>query len=392
MNNDAEDRAAGLLYVDGLLLASRFTDGLVLTSAVSGWTCTATGVFAEAALDHLRGTARHRHRQRLAGLGEAHPLVRAVSWATQFDPLPLEPSAALRLDGFSTLFIELTGACDERCVHCYTESDPQQREGLDRATCERLLEDAAALGFERIQLTGGDPLLCPFLPQLTERAAALGLPWCEVYTNGLRLDGRLLARLDPEHVCFAFSFHAADPPVHDAITRTPGSHSRTACAIRHAIDAGFLVRAAIIAMQQNAGQISQTVSLLAELGVPRSQIGVASSHAVGRGTHYSGEVPAVEADDSTARGRRDGDRRAKRGKLCVTYRGEVVPCIFNRQDVLGRLGPNRSLRQIVASPQLPPPLAAGKDDSAELGRSLQQLQCPSCRLTALALRRCAAVR
>ena len=65
-----------------------------------------------------------------------------------------------------------------------------------RELCEQIIDDAHAAGFRRIQFTGGDPLICKFLPELVERAAPL-FELREIYTNGLLLDDELLDRLAP---------------------------------------------------------------------------------------------------------------------------------------------------------------------------------------------------
>src|SRR5690606_35876914 len=92
---------------------------------------------------------------RLDELAESLPSIAAArSWADDTH-LPLTPSAALSLGRFDTLFIELVGQCNERCVHCYASSSPEIRAKLEHREVESILADAAALGFTRVQFTGG---------------------------------------------------------------------------------------------------------------------------------------------------------------------------------------------------------------------------------------------
>lgn len=230
-------------------------------------------------------------------------------------------------DRFGLLFLELTGRCNERCVHCYASSGPEVGDSLDYDLIESVLRDASALGFRSVQLTGGDPLISQhFLAAASlVRELDLGL---EVYTNGLALRRELAERLGSLDAKMAFSFYSHDSAVHDAITQTPGSHGRTLSAVLLALESGLRVRLGVIASEKNAADIEETVAFLVAKGVPESAIASSSERAVGRGT-YRSEHRVGE------RGRAHDGGGARGGKLCVTYQGKVVPCIFDRQTVLG---------------------------------------------------------
>lgn len=301
------------------------------------------------------------------------------------EALPLTAEAALRLQGFETLFLELTLQCTERCVHCYAAAGPERRERLSRETCLEVLEDAAGLGFRRVQLTGGDALLVPHLEELLTAARALGFEMREVFTNGLLLDEARLASLAERGASFAFSLYAADPAVHDAITRIPGSHARTCDAIRRACARDLEVRVAVVELEQNAGHAEAAVALARSLGA--SACRAATGHAVGRGSFWEGRDPAppVEEEAALEEPQAQGCAREEigfRGVLCVAGDGSVYPCVFNREDRLGRVT-ERRLRDIVAAPELP----AGWVEAAEFLREVRRrLQCSSCQCTAWALR------
>src|SRR5262245_139747 len=161
---------------------------------------------------------------------------------------PLDRATLLRGSGYGQLFIELTARCNERCVHCYADSSPEREEALDEATVHAALADGRKLGFPRVQLTGGDPLISPLSAAAAAQASALGYQQVEIYTNRLGLAERLLAELAAQQVAFAFSFYSADPAIHDAITRTPGSQRRTLDAIARVQAAGLAARVSIIVM------------------------------------------------------------------------------------------------------------------------------------------------
>jgi MoaA/NifB/PqqE/SkfB family radical SAM enzyme len=236
---------------------------------------------------------------------------------------------------------------------------------LSRELCETIIDDAHAAGFRRIQLTGGDPLICKFLPELVERAAPL-FELREIYTNGLSLDSELLDRLAPHQPGFAFSYYSCDPTIHDAITRTPGSHRRTRAAIERAVNRGLRVRAAIVVLDQNIDTVDATFAELKSIG---ASVSASAQKGVGRGSAFAWTPTEVAG----AAGHRTAGETD--GKLAVTYDGAVVPCIFNRGRVLGRLEHGKRLRDVLAD--LAMTSGPARDD--------QELSCGSCRITDLAL-------
>lgn len=281
----------------------------------------------------------------------------------------------------STLFLELTGQCNERCVHCYAESAPEVTEQLDEQTATRVVREAAALGFQRLQLTGGDPLLCRFVPALAAEGRAAGIPTVEVYTNGLALDDERLTALGQLGVRFAFSFYSHDPERHDAMTRVPGSQGRTASAIERAVRSGAGVRVAIIALDDDPGHLERTRAFLAALGVKPGAIGADRVRLVGRGEETGftgawapGTGQGAHGGGPSAGG--DGPRLTWPGKLCVSYTGQVYPCIFSRWLPLGDIR-RQSLREILDG------LRARARDSAPAERLAERLTCFDCRLTAM---------
>jgi MoaA/NifB/PqqE/SkfB family radical SAM enzyme len=333
--------------------------------STTAWSASFDGVLAADVAKVATGTVTPR-LQALAKVNQAAAAI--ASWGTH-TWLPLTALDALRLDGFDTLFVEVVGICNERCQHCYAESGPTVESSLDRATCEAIIDDAAALGFRRIQFTGGDPLLCSFLPELVARAKDFEVR--EIYTNGLALTDELLAKLAPHKPSFAFSYYSHDAAIHDAITRTPGSHRRTRAANSRVVALGLPVRAAMVVFNDNVDGVDATVDDLKALGV--GFVSTGASKTAGRGNSFAWQ-PRGQGGPAANAGHRAADARSE-GKLCVTYEGNVVPCIFNRGRVLGAVNAEHRLRDVIAQLAATPGPAADAD----------KLSCGSCRLTDYAL-------
>jgi len=94
-----------------------------------------------------------------------------------------------------------TYQCNLACPHCCVPIEWPDR--LDIAVAVRFLEDAHANGVETVGFTGGEPFLYPeFVLAVTARAAALGMRFDKVQTNGVwhtdagHLEGVLTALRD----------------------------------------------------------------------------------------------------------------------------------------------------------------------------------------------------
>ncbi|HUS65252.1 MAG TPA: radical SAM protein [Kofleriaceae bacterium] len=374
----------GLLFPEVPALVARDGEGFVLLDP-GGARWHVSGLLAR---EIERSLLERAPTAELRRLGAAHvALARLTGWLAT-PAVPLSREHAVRLDGFDTIFVELLGQCNEQCIHCYAESAPTVTDALERDVVFRVIDDAASAGFRRIQFTGGDPLLCDFLPEAAARAAATGrFKSIEIYTNGLALQDRLLDALAPSRPSFAFSFYSIDPDVHDRITRTPGSQRRTLAAIDRVVARGLDVRVAIVVMQENADRVDELIELLRARGV--QYVSWSRTFTVGRGvdvaaaggvTDARGGGPSIQAEQGGHRAPARGGRSGL-GKLAVTYTGDVVPCIFQRRAVLGNVRSGRSLEEIATTPTG----RAGRRGLPVANDARARLQCASCRLTDAAL-------
>ncbi len=329
----------GLFYVPPRWFGRTAGNRLELSEAVFGHRVVLEGRAAESFVDRgrLDEATRFfaRHDPALASL---------ESDLAASAPIPLTRKALLKGTGWGRLFVELTGRCNERCVHCYASAGPEVGEALDWPTIEEVLTDAKSVGFTSIQLTGGDPLVSEHCLAAAKRVRELGFEELEVYTNGLALRGSLYEGLRDLDASFAFSVYSADPEVHDAITQVPGSLARTSEAIARAAGDGLTVRVGIVAMEQNAAGIEATRQHVIGLGVPPHKAAWDSAREVGRGDAFAGESQGAHGGDGDPSNAPPTPRFS--GRAAVAYDGTVYPCIFSRGADLGNVR-TRRLREIL---------------------------------------------
>jgi MoaA/NifB/PqqE/SkfB family radical SAM enzyme len=161
--------------------------------------------------------------------------------------------------------------CNLSCSYCVAESSPQApRRALGLETVRRLVDEAVALGFERVFLTGGEPFILDDIYDMLAYASAR-VP-ATVLTNALLLHGRRLERLvavNNNNLVVQVSLDGARPEHHDAY-RGEGTWARTVEAIRRIQERGLNLRLSSTETPANAGYLDQLHAFRRSLGIPDS--------------------------------------------------------------------------------------------------------------------------
>ena len=135
--------------------------------------------------------------------------------------------------------------CNLRCSYCLTESAPGvSRRVLDRRVIVERAREARELGFTGLGVTGGEPFLLDWLPELLEELAGI-LPVIAL-SNGTLFSGRRLRALDRLSglpVKVQISLDSAEPQENDEM-RGPENFAKVVRAIPELVRRGIGVRIA----------------------------------------------------------------------------------------------------------------------------------------------------
>src|SRR5262245_49172903 len=115
--------------------------------------------------------------------------------------------------------------CNLACEHCYTSSGPKLRGALSLELLAGALEDAVALGYRQLAVSGGEPLLYDSLRELLARARSLGMI-TTLTTNGMLATAASWRRLAPLVDFVAVSIDGVEED-HDRIRGQAGAFART---------------------------------------------------------------------------------------------------------------------------------------------------------------------
>ena len=105
--------------------------------------------------------------------------------------------------------------CNMRCRFCFATFqdvglDVLPKGHLPREGCLSVVDALASAGFDKINFAGGEPTLCPWLPDLIQRAKGLGCT-TSIVTNGSRISPEWLNRLGDSLDWATLSIDTLDP-------------------------------------------------------------------------------------------------------------------------------------------------------------------------------------
>jgi MoaA/NifB/PqqE/SkfB family radical SAM enzyme len=135
-----------------------------------------------------------------------------------------------------TLMLHLLGRCNLKCMHCYMEGAPSQREELPLPLVLAAISDCTRLGVTNLYLTGGEALLYRGLFPTLEACA--GIPGLSVTlcTNGMLVKAGHAAPLRDLGIDVNVSVDGEEG-FHDHFRRRRGAFRATEAGIRTLVEA-----------------------------------------------------------------------------------------------------------------------------------------------------------
>ena len=360
---------------DGVYLVEGASRGAILDTN-SGLVYSINGTACQIVNYRLENDA---YWKRLAQMGTAETCVSPNTSTIQ----PLKDTERLRFVWFEVV----TDDCNERCEHCYVDSMPRtyrkniglvetifpvlneqpERKKLTHKDWLRVMKEAYELGCRSAQLIGGEPFLYKgekgeTVLDLAQYLVELGFTDVEIYTNATLLTSQKVARIKKLGLSIAVSLYSSDPLVHDLVTRTPGSHAKTMRGIHWLKEAGIPLRVETVLMKINQGTIAETIELKDSLQVrgrnpdplrPRGRgdnpllqpdFAQLVRYGLMLKPNFSAEAETVSHFYSR--------HPCLLGKIVITEFGDVLPCIFSRDNVVGNVLVAPNLENVLRGPEL----------------------------------------
>lgn len=155
--------------------------------------------------------------------------------------------------------ISLNRTCNQGCAFCTYRAPRDEAPRARAARAVQAVRAAAKEGARAITLTGAEPLIDWYLPDLVRLARSLGVAEVVLETNATLLaDGgpvRAAALAAAGVTRAVVALNAIDPAISDAITRDPGGHARTVAGVRALLAAGIPVEITVALLPENRGAL-----------------------------------------------------------------------------------------------------------------------------------------
>jgi radical SAM protein with 4Fe4S-binding SPASM domain len=150
----------------------------------------------------------------------------------------------------TSLQIELTSRCNERCVHCYIPHENKIND-IEPAFFYDTLDQCREMGLLNLTLSGGEPLLHKNFPDFLRRAKEYDFA-LNILSNLTLLDDEIIAGMKANRLSSVqVSLYSMKPEVHDSITCLPGSFYKTRDAILRLIENDIPLQISCPTMKQN---------------------------------------------------------------------------------------------------------------------------------------------
>ena len=161
----------------------------------------------------------------------------------------------------SQLYFVLTRRCNQYCVSCPRHQENRIPDEKYDNVKGRLFSTIRRFEVDRVTLSGGEPTLFPFFPDILRELDARSLPVL-IQTNGQRFRDRTFAGecfggVEKSRYHILTAIHSLDPEIHDRITGVKGSWRNVVEGIHVLRDQGVRVTVKHILSAMNYRQLPQ---------------------------------------------------------------------------------------------------------------------------------------
>lgn len=163
-------------------------------------------------------------------------------------------------------FIEITNSCNMRCKHCMNWSIKDSNNGLKKDEILKLIKDLCDNDTEEIYISGGEPLLYPYIDDVILYAHSLGVK-VTLATNALEVPNHLDA-IKKGVQLVSISFDGIGK-THDNFRGVDGAYDNCINIFRLLKENGVKTRISAMIWKENIDQVDEMVRVAKENGVSK---------------------------------------------------------------------------------------------------------------------------
>jgi radical SAM protein with 4Fe4S-binding SPASM domain len=158
-------------------------------------------------------------------------------WGLEFSPE--EISISRKNGGLLSMELELSRACNLRCIYCYASSGQALKNELTQEEIFKVIDQAAELGAQKIiVLGGGEPLMYPGLFKIIDYIISKGIQ-VDLFTNGTLIDHDAAKRLFRRNVSISMKMNSRNPEIQDELAGKKGTFAAIEKGLQALRQAGY---------------------------------------------------------------------------------------------------------------------------------------------------------
>lgn len=265
------------------------------------------------------------------------------------EEMRINPTFKKEINGISFAWLELTNSCNLKCIHCYGEfGSCNSLNTMKKEDWKNVIDYLYKAGCRSIQLIGGEPLCFIDYKELIEYLRKLKFTNITIFTNATLIKKDDIIFLKHNNVNIRFSLYGQNEAIHDKITGIKGSFKKTVENVKLLTQNNIKVSVAVVIMKENEKFINEIRKFITEnLKIKYNGYDVIRPSCVNE--NYTHRVKNIE----TLRERYYQYPRfhinekqffknhfynsCLDGKIAIASNGDVLPCIFYRDYVIGNV-------------------------------------------------------
>jgi len=182
-------------------------------------------------------------------------------------------------DHLQTIQWHITRKCNLSCVYCYVDAK-ENAEGFTREEALKLIDESEDIGVLSFNITGGEPLLVPYLKELIEYIYERGMAIGGIFTNGTLLNYDIIRLCEKYTLTFFVSLDGLNS---NYILRK-SDYNKVVKTIKEMKKYNCYVRINTLVTKYNYNEILKLYDILTMLKVDGWRISTVFPH--GRGAKY----------------------------------------------------------------------------------------------------------
>lgn len=291
-------------------------------------------------------------------------------------------------------WLELTNACNLKCIHCYGEFG--YNDNLNTMKEEdwiKVIDQLYDLGCRNIQLIGGEPMCFRGYKNIVEYLRIKEFRKITIFTNATLISEHDVKFLKENNVRIRFSLYGYNKQIHENITHVKGSFNATINAIKELSRNGVNTSVAVVIMRENEKYINRIKEFIEnELKIKYNGYDVIRPSCVNANREHQ-----IKNIDLLSKRYYTSPRfyitkkqfinnhfynPCLNKKIAITSSGDVIPCIFSRNCVAGNVK-NKKLKDL--KKEIEKQWMFTKNDIEECKDCEYRYACSDCRPLALGI-------